>query len=186
MAVDLESVFTRGGKDLLDLLQFSVCSMQLEPLFVVLAREYRQAATAARALALYDVFCSPAAPARIRAAAVLEPFDLRLARAISALRRQVEQSRQPPSAEEGNPTPRPIPLPPPYLFAHVVEHLQQEEGGILQLIARDYDPAKSPVENLPGGRLSPGQRFFVDKVWHPRLRPALVAAGFWRVAAVGG
>src|SRR5262245_38417230 len=159
MVVDLESVLTQGGKNLIDLLRFSVCSMHLEPLFVFLARDYRQAPTAARALALSDVFCSPAAPARIRATAVLEPFDLRLARGISALRRQVEQSRQPPSAKDCSPTPLPIPVPAPYLFDHVVEHLQQEAGGILLLIARDYDPTKSAVENLPGGRLTPGQRY---------------------------
>jgi hypothetical protein len=41
------------------------------------------------------------------------------------------------------------------------------------------------MENLPGGRLSAGQRAFVETVWRPRVRPQLVAAGFWRAANLG-
>ena len=65
------------------------------------------------------------------------------------------------------------------------DHLRLENGTV-QLIARDYDPAKTPVENLPGGRFSQAQRFFLEKVWQPRLRPPLVKAGFWRVGTIGG
>jgi hypothetical protein len=34
--------------------------------------------------------------------------------------------------------------------------------------------------------MTAGQKAFVENVWRPRVRPALVAAGFWRVATIGG
>jgi hypothetical protein len=183
--VDLEGLFRKGGKELLGLLSFSVCSIQLEPLFVFLAQEYRLAPTAARALALYDVFCTPESPGRIRADAVLPPYDLRLVRDTTPLR--VSLTPAPPGADApGSPPPpqRPL-LPPAYLFDFVVEHLKRQTDGPLQAVAAEYDPERTPAQNL-GGRLNASQRFFVDKVWQPRLRPQLTAAGFWRVGVVGG
>src|SRR5262249_5604585 len=164
---------------LLELLSYSVYSEQTEPLFVFLVKEYRLAPTAAKALALYDVFCAESALGRIRADAVLPPRDLRLLRATAALR----PVPVPEAAGDAPATPPAI-LPPGYLFDFVVEHLQQQADGPLASIAREYDPAASPTENL-GGRLNASQRYFVDKVWQPRLRPQLIAAGFWRVGTVG-
>jgi hypothetical protein len=72
------------------------------------------------------------------------------------------------------------------LFDVVVAFLRAEADGVLQRVARTFDPTLSPAENLPGGKMSQAQRTFVDNVWRPRVRPALVAAGFWRVGTVGG
>jgi hypothetical protein len=181
--VDLEDLFRKGGKELLDLLTYSVYSIQLEPLFVFLAQEYRLAPTTAKALVLYDVFCAPDAPGRIRAEAVLPPYDLRLVRATFPLRVSPTPALPDTDAPD-SPPPRP-PLPPAYLFDFVVEHLKKQAEGPLQAAAAEYEPEQTPTKNL-GGRLNANQRFFVDKVWQPRLRPQLTAAGFWRLATVGG
>ena len=86
MAVELDDVFRRGGPDLVALLNYCVYSVQPEPLFAFLVREFHFDPTAIRAVTLHDVFCAPGAPARLRAPAVLEPRDLRLRRTIDALR----------------------------------------------------------------------------------------------------
>jgi hypothetical protein len=187
--VDLNAVLLGGGKTLLDLLQFCVLSVQPAPLFVFLVQEYRQKPRAVSALALYDVFCAPAAAARIEADAVLMPRDLRLHQAIEAIRRQAVWAAEPlPPVMEGEqaPPPRFVAIPPAHLFDFVVSHLLSLEGGPLTQVCRNFDPERTPLENLPGGKMNAGQRFFVENVWRPRLRPQLVAAGFWRVTTVGG
>jgi hypothetical protein len=187
--VDLNAVLLRGGTTLLDLLQFCVLSVQPAPLFVFLVQEYRQTPRAASALALYDAFCAPAAPARVEADIVLAPRDLRLHQAIEAVRRQVAWAAAPlpPVAEGEQPPPRRfVPIPPAHLFDPVVSHLRDLEDGPLARVSRDYNPDRAPLENLPGGKMNASQRFFVDNIWRPRLRPQLVAAGFWRIATVGG
>ncbi len=57
---------------------------------------------------------------------------------------------------------------------------------VIRRIRETYDPALEPVENLPGGKMTAGQRMFVERVWRPKLRPHLVQAGFLRVASIGG
>jgi hypothetical protein len=181
MAVNLDELLAGGGKELLDLLHFSVLSVQLEPLFVCLVRDYRGGATVERACALFDAFLSPTAPARIRAEPVMPPCDPRLG---SALR--LWRERQ--SAQAGPPRPgeRPVLLLPPRdLFDAVVAYLRDQSDGPLQQIARTYDPLRTPYENLPDGKVSSGGHYFIDRVWQPRIRPMLVAAGFRRVIAVG-
>jgi hypothetical protein len=183
VAVDVDEVLRRGGVVLLDFLQYCVLSVQVEPVFALLAREYRMAPTAARALTLYDLFCAPDAPARIRAPAALPPYDLRLPRAVEPLR--LPPPPPPADADEGVGTTVPI-GPPNYLFDFVVAQLRQGPSDPLQGAGHKFDPARTPLENLPGGRQTAGQRAFVENVWRPRVRPALAAAGFWRVATIGG
>jgi hypothetical protein len=191
MAVDLEELIRGGGKGLLDLLSFCVVSVQPEPLFLFLAQEYRLAPMAARALALYDVFCAPGASFRLRCEGPLEPHDLRLARALAPVRAQVARAAVPPPPppdNEGAALPARAPhvdIPSPFLFDHIVDHLRGLQAGPLQSIPLGYDPTRSPVENLPDGRMTASQRFFVDRVWQPRVRPLLTRAGFWRVQNVG-
>jgi hypothetical protein len=181
VAIDLDELLAGGDRSLIDLLHYSVLSVQLEPLFVCLVRDYRGNATVARAAALFDVFLTASAPARIRAEAVLPPRDPRLEAAVRSWR-----ERQ--SALAGPPPPgqRPVGLlPPRHLFDAVVAYLRDQPDGPLQQIALSYDPARTPHENLPGGRVSARGRFFLDNVWQPHVRPVLVAAGFHRVAAIG-
>src|SRR5262245_18960881 len=159
MTIDVEEVLRRGGKGLLDLLSYSVFSVQLEPLFVFLAGEFRQAPTAAKALALNDLFCAPGAPGRLRTYEVLEPRELRLRRALDPIREAA--ARPAPAEDEGEEMTPPVPIPAAHLFDFLVAQLQGLADGPLQQVARQYDPDKTPAENLPGGKMSAGQRSFV-------------------------
>jgi hypothetical protein len=62
--------------------------------------------------------------------------------------------------------------------------LETSPGGALRAVGELYDPSLTPHENLPGGRMTPGQKAFVERVWVPRVRPRLVAAGFRRIADI--
>jgi hypothetical protein len=186
-----EEHFTRGGKPLLDLLAFCVMSYRVEALFAFLVREYRLQPTPLRALALFDVFCAARAPARMRALEVLPPRNV-------AFQSELERMRELWLASQGTPVGDPAPeaeveetiaLPSPpvaprYVFDFVITHLHQLPEDPVGAAGRQFDPERSPAENLPGGRMSEGQRAFVERVWQPRIRPTLVAAGFWRVATV--
>ncbi|MGD8278287.1 MAG: hypothetical protein PVH00_09690, partial [Gemmatimonadota bacterium] len=91
MGFDPWTVLTAGGRSALDLLEYAVISAQLELVTAWLITDYRNRPTAERALALYDAFLAPNAPARIRAPAVLPPRELLLPAQIDRLRRQVEE-----------------------------------------------------------------------------------------------
>jgi hypothetical protein len=80
----------------------------------------------------------------------------------------------------------PVHVPAPrHLFDGLVERLRGGERDLVALPGLDFDPTLTPARNLPGGRMTEGQRAWVEKVWVPGVRPRLVAAGFWRVATVG-
>ena len=192
--IDFEDLLTRGGDELLRFLHYCVYSVELAPVFVMLAGEYRLRPTVAGAIALFENFCAADAPARIAAEAVLFPRDMRLDQSIAHLRRQEkrfedaarEVASQPASDSPG--TRRPMPPPPApliYLFDHVVAHLLADAAGPVRAAARVFDPHREPLKNLPGGKLNAGQRAFLENVWRPRIRPRLVAAGFWRAATLG-
>ena len=159
---DINEVFTKGGKPLIDFLDYCVRSIQMDPVFLFLVREYRNGPTPAKAVALYEMFCAPNAPARISAQTVLPPYDVRLREAIILL--------------------TPSFLPAKYLFDSVVRELEKRPRS--SAYVRRYKTDRTPVENLPHGKMTPAQRHFVEKIWQPVIRPHLVAAGFWRVASV--
>ena len=112
MPVDIDEIFTRGGKELIDLLDHAVRA--------------------------------------VRAAATVAP---------------------------------PLILPPKFLFDTIDLKLRRESSR-LRAVSRRYRPNRSPLENLPGGRMNAGQKYFVEKVWEPNLRPRLVSAGFRRVGSI--
>jgi len=184
MAIDPWTILTAGGKPALDLLEYAVISAQLELVAAWLIVDYRNRPTAERALALYDAFLAPAAPARIRAPAVLPPRELLLPAGIDRVRRQLEEVA---SHNAGNPDARrPPTIPPRILFDGVHAALTAADFEPVLAIRETYDPTRRPLENLPGGRMSEGQRAFVEKTWRARVRPALVRAGFPRIATIGG
>src|SRR6185503_7767064 len=78
MAIDLDDIFTRGGKPLIDVLNYCVRSVQMDPVFAFLVEEYRLSPSQTKAVALYDMFAAPGAPARINAADLLPPQELGL------------------------------------------------------------------------------------------------------------
>ena len=183
MAVDMPETFQRGGRTLIDFLAYCVMSQQLEPVFVFLVGEYQQRPTATGALAVYDAFCAPGAPARIDAGPVLPPLDLRLEPGMRLLRDDLQRVAAASQVAEGE---RLMPIiPAKYGFDFIVEFLRSERLSALEGPARQFDPALSPTENLPGGRMTAGQRHFVERIWQPQVRPQLVQAGFRRVANVG-
>jgi len=195
--MDINQVFLRGGKQLVELLEFSVISLQPDPLFAFLVGEYRLRPTAEGAVALYDVFCAPGTPARISPVDVLPPRNLRIQQDIETLRmhllgherarsamqdrQETEESRQDHLATEDMEIPS-IPVPGKYLFDAIVVRVWQ--GHSLRSLARSYDPGLSPQENLPDGRMTASQKHFVDKIWEPQLRPYLASAGFRRIANI--
>jgi hypothetical protein len=178
---DLAALLAAGGRSRIALLRYCVISMQLEPLFVYLAQEYRMRPTPAGAIALYDVFCRPDGPARLSAYSLLPPRELRLGAAIAELRAQ-PQSDDP--AEQSDEAP-PRPMASKALFDALDRGLRADSGGTWARVSRDYDSRLEPHQNLRGGRMSAAQRHFVDRVWAPVARPQLVAAGFWQIATIG-
>lgn len=179
MSISLRETFDRGGRELVDLLEFLVIAYRMDPLFLFLAGEYRMLPSAAGAVALFDVFCTPGSPAVISARTSIPPYDQRI-------RTAVERYRVPTGGApaQGNQGLQPLLLPPKYLFDPVSETLEAEVGALLLQIEREYDAAKTPHENLPGGRMTAVQRAFVENHWQPRIRPYLVSSGFRRIANI--
>lgn len=167
MAIDFDEVTARGGKDLIDVLNYCARSVQMDPVFAFLAGEYRMSPTVSKAIALYDVFIAPTAPARIEAPDLLPPRDLSLAALIEKLR---------------------VPSPPPpakHIFDALDDCVRKNRRGAIARIKRRYNLKRTPTENLPGGKMTAGQRRFLENVWQPRVRSALVRAGFRRIANIG-
>ena len=184
MAVDVWAVLRSGGRAAIDLLEYSVVSVQLEPLFGCLAADYQNRPTARRALGLYDVFCAPGAPGRILAESSLPPRNLRLPQEIQRIRDNVQHVEQYNATQPE--VPMTVAIPAKYLFDAVVAVIASSDHDVVRRICETYDPALEPLENLPGGKMTAGQRMFVERVWRPQLRPYLVQAGFPRVASIGG
>jgi hypothetical protein len=176
LALNFDQVFSRGGKNLVSMLQYAVRSANVDLLFIYLAGEFRQAPTAAKALALYRVFCGPRAPARLsvpthsQLASAIRPFEVAAA------------TGQGVAVGVGVPAARaPVPR---YLFDLLVAELKKNSKH-LRAARRNYRMRKSPAENLPFAQLTEWQRHFAEYVWKPIVRPALVEAGFWRVSSIG-
>jgi hypothetical protein len=180
MPVDIDEIFARGGKKLVDLLDYAVRAVQTDLLFVFLVREYREHPSTPKAVALFDGFCAPRALARISASESLPPVNLRIDAAMRPLKLNLAQVRSARTAAAAAP---PLILPPKYLFDAIDLELRKKSSGLLT-VKRRYRIRRTPLENLPGGRMNAGQKFFVEKVWEPILRPRLVAAGFRRVGSI--
>jgi hypothetical protein len=182
LPVDIDRILALGGKQRIALLRLCVMSVQMEPVFVFLTQEYRLRPTHDAALALYDVFCAPDAPARIEARHMLAPRDLGLLSAIRSIRQQRDRMLQPEQADpEGGIS---ITTPHRNLFDAIARALQENPGGSYARLRSEFDPQLSPEQNLPGGRMNAAQRHFVNYVWRPLARPRLVEAGFWRIANI--
>ncbi len=180
MPIDLDDIFSRGGKELIDLLDYGVRAVQPDLLFVFLVQEYRQHPTTPKAVTLYDVFCAPPAPARLSAAEMLPPRNLQIELALRPLRLNLDQVD---TARASAAVAPPLFLPPKFLFDAIDLHLREKSAALLAL-QRRYRPQRTPLANLPGGKMNASQRHFVERVWEPKLRPWLVAAGFRRITSI--
>jgi hypothetical protein len=77
-------------------------------------------------------------------------------------------------------------IPPRTLFDALYAVLTAADFSPVRSIREAYDPGRGPVENLPGGRMTAGQRQFIEYTWRAQVRPRLLHAGFHRVATIGG
>jgi hypothetical protein len=180
--VDITEILTKGGERRIALLRYCVMSVAMEPVFVFLTQEYRLRPTHVAALALYDVFCSREALAKISALAALPPRNLQLQATVESIRAQWAQLQSPPQTDErSDPA---ITTPHRNLFDRVAEAVVNDPTGHFAAVASRYDRRLAPLQNLPGGKMNPAQRYFVDRVWRPLARPRLVAAGFWQIANI--
>jgi hypothetical protein len=179
MALDLDEVFAQGGKKLVTLLQHAVRAAQTDLLFVFLVQEYRQTPTAAKAVALYRSFCSADAPARLSDSTLLPPMNPFLAATFRPLEARLQPIPGDPQSRVGQP---PL-LPSKLLFDSIARQIRASSPG-MRALRRNYRIRKTPLQNLPGGKMTASQRFFADRIWQPVLKPRLVAAGFWRIAAI--
>jgi hypothetical protein len=159
-----------------DLLEFLVISRQPDLLFLFLVGEYRAQPTVKRAIVLFDVFCAEMSPCQVRAKDAVPPRDQRLHIAVEKLRSGLEDRENTGAATI---------LVPKYLFDDLAVKVEEAAAVEIGILERDYDPAREPRENLPGERMTAGQRWFVERVWEPRVRPQLVTAGFRRIANIG-
>lgn len=182
LPVDINRILAAGDKQRIALLRLCVMSVHMEPVFVFLTQEYRLRPTHDAALALYDVFCAPDAPARIQARDMLAPRDLRLLAVIRSIRQQRDQMMQPEQDEPESGIP--ITTPHRHLFDGIARAVQDDPGGSYARLGAQFDPQLSPEQHLPGGSMSAAQRHFVNYVWRPLARPRLVEAGFWRIAVI--
>lgn len=77
------------------------------------------------------------------------------------------------------------PAPPgKWIFDALDQHVRNNRRGAIARIKRRYNLKLTPTENLPGKKMTAGQRQFIDQVWQPRIRPVLVSAGFRRIANI--
>jgi len=178
----IEQILAQGGERRIALLRYCVISINTEPVFAFLVREFHLRPTHAGALVLYDMFCASQAPARIRESDALPPRDLRLAAAIEPLRRQWTQLQLPEPPDEDDAIS--ITVPQRHLFDFVVDALRREKDGHFGRISENFDPELTAEENLPGGTMNEAQRHFRENVWRPIVRPQLVTAGFWQIANI--
>ncbi len=180
MPRDAIDILVHGGKACVEFLQFSLFSARPDGVFVFLTHEFAVRPTARGAVALYDLFLAPGAPARVSAEAALPPRNLALPAAVAPLRATFDRLATFTPTEE-SPAPPPVPIPPRHLFDAVVDALHE---SVVAVVA-EFDPDKGPVGSLPNGRLTAPQRAWVETVWCKRVRPQLVAAGFGRVSSLG-
>ena len=180
--IDIPETLTRGGAQRIAFLRYCVLSVSMEPVFVFLVQEYRLRPGHAAALALFDVFCARHAPARLRAHELLPPRELRVEAAVARIREQWTQMHLPEPPDEDSAISITTPL--RNLFDAIVRGVQQDASGRLARLASNYDPLLTPEENLPGGKLTAGQRYFVEKVWQPVVKPGLAAGGFRAIANI--
>ena len=180
--MDLTEILTTGGEQRVALLRYCVMSVAMEPVFVFLAQEYRLRPAHAGALALYDIFCARDAVARIGVLEALPPRNLQLQAAIESIREQWTQLQSQPQADEHPGVA--ITSPHRNLFDRVADAIRNDPAGRFAEVGRRNDPMLAPYQNLSGGKMSAGQRHFVENIWKPLARPRLIAAGFWQIVNI--
>jgi len=159
----------RRSKGTLDFLDYCVRAMQLDPLFLFLAQEYRINPTIPKAVALFHTFCAPVAPAKVS----IEPDHDRMQHLMRPI--TVTWTRMQAALVFGPGNAAPAMPPPPSLFDAIVEKIMR--AGVIGKLKGAYQARHDVSEE--NNRV---QQHFVEKIWRPIIRPHLVAAGFWRIS----
>lgn len=159
----------RRSKGTLDFLDYCVRVMQLDPLFLFLAQEYRINPTIPKAVALFHTFCAPGAPAKVS----IEPDQDRMQHVMRPITVSWTRMQAALVFGPGNAAP---PMPPPStLFDSIVDKIMR--AGVIGKLKRAYQARYEPPDDT--NRV---HEHFVEKIWRPIIRPHLVAAGFWRIS----
>ncbi len=157
--------------DLIDdgYLEFCVSTGAMEPLFVRLVEEYRAAPTTSKAVALYDIFCAPCAPAKVDADPLLPPHDMRIQKAMRPIklnwtRMQAAFVFGPLTHVYGKPPSR-------SLFDAIARYLTCSDS--FKRMRQKYQAWAKGKKERDGF-----QEHFVQRLWAPIIGPHLLAAGF--------
>lgn len=174
----LRHPFDWQERDSADFLEFCVRSAEMDPVFVCLARDYRESPTICKAVALYDIFCAPASPAKVRADNFLPPKDMRIENAMRPIK--LNWTRMQAALVFGPPATISLVEPPETLFDAICEHLEKSDA--VRNTQKRYEAQQKRKRGVTS-RLNAFQRHFVERIWHPIIRPHLVAAGFFQLPA---
>lgn len=184
--LNIDKTIAQGGESLVELLKYCVFCRELDPLFLMLARNYQMLPDAAKALAIYSTFLKQQSPLQISGEIPARRGDALLMQSISTIedtnRRILEQQTIELDEEEEPDVITPF-LPAKYLFDTSVAIVKVNSRQIGR-IEREYDPTLGAFGNLPDRKLSTVQLTFIEHRWKP-ARAALSGAGFFMVANIG-
>ena len=189
MNFNIASTLEHSGEQMVQLLNYCIYSRKLDPVFILLAKNYQLMPNSAKALSLFDEFIATNAPLTL---SIKVHADLQLVQTVDKIRNlqqlhnpflnTTRDASQPDSDSED--AENPAYLPTKFLFSGLQGKVTADTAQI-QSIESEYDPAHSAVQNLPDGKLSGAQLQYVEHVWRP-ARARLATAGFRMVANIGG
>jgi hypothetical protein len=184
VTIDVNDTIERGGAAMIQLLTYCVYMQKLDPMFQLLVKNYQLQPNGTKAIALYENFVSPQAPLLVSASQVVKSSDWQLSQTIDKIL-SVEQRVGQPISDEVEDSPLHVRhLPAKNIFDGIMKSVILNSSQFLS-IESDYDPARTVVENLPTGQLTPAQRHFNEHIWKPS-RQRFTGAGFFTIANIGG
>lgn len=184
MAIELKDALQVGGQVTINFLQFSIITQRVESLFLYLANEYRHRPELRSARALYDAFCGEKAIVKLSIPELLPPKSPFLAWELNKLITTYEAFQRFVPTEE-TPNPPRYQLPSILMYDPYVQAVLANPDSDCHAVAREFDPELAPLEHLPNEQLSSEQILFLQTVWLEKLKPCLVAGGFWQIASLG-
>lgn len=173
----LDAELERGGKSQIDLLGFCVNRRRVDVLFYFLVREYRLFPTWLAAWVLYEEFCLENSAARLSVVTTDRDLPVSFVNSIAVIQQNLEAYFELPE-DERVPLNR-LPRPDRSLFDFWIERMKRHPAAPLDAAMRDYEARDAATSGAMDAH-------FLNEIWRPRVRPRLVAAGFWRIATIGG
>ena len=185
--LSVDRIIAQGGEALVELLKYCVYCRELDPLFLMLVRNYQMLPSAAKAMAIYNTFQEHHSLLKISGEIPARRGDALLLQAIAAIvetdRRILQQQSNEPVDDEGAGQIVPF-LPARYLFDASVNALKASSRQFTR-IEKEYDPELGAYGNLPERKIDTVQTAFIEHRWKP-ARAVLGSAGFYLVANIGG